>query len=89
MDKLDRHEAYRVVSELLEQLRALPFAQLEARVGSTTQSRVQTACGVEILVDVAVEWHDRDARRIALYASADSPSQYRMERLEERILVAE
>jgi hypothetical protein len=85
---VDRHDACRLLSEILERYRSLPFSELAALVGSPRSERVRTESGEEFLLTVVVEWVDESARRLRVAASADSPSRFRLEHHEERITLS-
>ena len=82
---MNRHEAYKLLTETIERHSALPFHELEALVGQSPSERVRTETGEEFLLDVSVEWLDRELGHIRISASADSPGTHRLERLEESV----
>lgn len=86
---MDRHEAYQQVMEILAQYEELPFPELVSLVGQRRSERVRTDSGEEFLIDVRVIWANQEARRLKVIASADSPSTFRLQRLEERVFVSE
>ena len=87
---MDRHEAYNLLATVLARFESLPFEELAARVGESTSERLRCESGNEFLVDVEVNWAGEYRERgVCITASADSPSTFRMERLEERIVITE
>jgi len=82
---VDRHDAYRLLSEVLESFRTRPFDEVASLVGTRTSERVFGPSGQEILIDVVVE--RVGANEVRVVATADSPSTFRLERMEEAIII--
>ena len=85
---MNRHDAYKLLSETLQGYQKLPFSELESLVGCSRSERARSQSGEEFLLVVSVEWSDEPAKRLRIAASADSPSTFRMERLEEHVFVS-
>ena len=85
---MDRVAAYSVITEEIEAARRLPYGNLVARVGNEPATReIVTPVGVAIL-ETRVEWENRATGQISVVVTLYGPSTFRLERLEERILVA-
>ena len=84
---MNRHEAYKLLAEVLDSYQKKPFPDLESLVGQRISERLQAPASEGFFVDVSIEWSNQEKRRIRVSASADSTSTYRLERIEESILV--
>ena len=85
---MDRHESYRLLAKVLNEYRELPFGELSALVGGRHSERTTSASGEEFILDVSVAWSSEEAETIRVSATVDSPSSYRLERVEGEILVS-
>lgn len=86
---MNRHEAYRLLASTLEEYRALPVAELAALVGNRRSERAASSSGEEFILDVSVMRAGEPGDGIRVHAAVDSPSSFRLERVEDEILVAE
>ena len=85
---MNRHEAYGVLSKVLERHRSRPYEELAELVGVPHSERTTGEDGGEYILDVAVGWADEREEQIKFTASVDSPSSFRLERVEGEILVS-
>ena len=86
---MDRHEAYRLLARVLEEHRALPFAELKSRVGKPTSTRVAGASSAEYLVDVSVSRVPERPATLRVSATVDAANTFRLERVEDEVEVSE
>ena len=86
---MDRHEAYKLLIEVLSEFAGRPFRELEQMIGRPVVQRVAIGSGEEFLINVAVTWIDGECRQLRVAASVDSPSTFKLERIEEHRLVSE
>ncbi|MDR3620865.1 MAG: hypothetical protein P4L85_16050 [Paludisphaera borealis] len=85
---MDRIQAYSVLAQELERFRRLPYEELVRRIDSpTTEKTVRDEAG-PLVIEVRVEWADAKEGPVRIRAIADGPSWWRLERLEESILVS-
>ncbi len=85
---MNRHVAYKHLSMVLAALKNRPFRDLEALIGNRQSERVRVDSGQELIIDVLVEREDHDENTVRITATADAASTFRLERLEERIIVS-
>jgi len=85
---LDRAKAYATLSEELERWRRLPFVDLASLVGDPPSVRSVVVGGEVIDVEVVVRWAGAEPGAIRVEASANGPSCWRLERLEESVIVS-
>lgn len=84
---MDRHQAYAAIAGWLDRFRSRPFEVLEREVGTAVNDRVQVASGEEFLLEARVDWADARRDRLWISVTADSPSCFNLEWLEERTFV--
>ncbi len=84
---MDRHDAYTILADTLAKYKALRFEELEGLVGKDSYERISSGSGEEYLIDIAVAWVDNRRDAIRVDASADSPEPFRLERIEEHLVV--
>lgn len=84
---MDRHAAYQIASEQLTRYREMAVADLTALVGTRSCERVARADAGEFIVEIEVKWADERREQIRVTAIVDSPSTFRLERIEESVLV--
>jgi hypothetical protein len=86
---LDRAEAYAKLTAELERWRRLPFGDLLSLVGASP-SVTSVPVGAEIVnVEVRIRWAEAKPGAIRVEAVANGPSCWRLERLEEAVIVTE
>jgi len=85
---MNRHEAYRLLASALEGYRTLPFGDLSRLVGDHRSERAFSPAGEEFILEVSVSWANEPPDGIRVHATVDSPSSFRMERVEGDILVS-
>jgi hypothetical protein len=84
---LDRARAYAALAEELEQWRHLPFNDLAGLI-SRPPSVKSIVVGNEVVdVEISVRWTGSKPHAIQVEAVANGPSCYRLERLEESVIV--
>ena len=83
---MDRHKAYQLLVSVLDGYRDRTAEELEALVSRSHTERT-VLDGEEYLVHVEVEWRSRPQRSFRVCASADSPGTFRLERVEEQLIL--
>jgi hypothetical protein len=84
---LDRVEAYAKLTAELERWRCLPFDDLVSLVGASP-SVTSVSIGAEVIdVEVCIRWAEAKSGAILVEAVANGPSCWRLERLEEAVVV--
>jgi hypothetical protein len=84
---LNRGDAYGLLSNRLEQYRSRGYDALHSLVDEPAASETVQLNGEDVVVDVAVVWKDKKRGTLCVWATAYGPSTWRMERLDERIVV--
>jgi hypothetical protein len=85
---LDRVEAYGKLAAELERWRRLPFDDLVRLVGASP-SVTSVLVGAEVIdVEVSMTWAEAKPGAIRVEAVAYGPSCWRLERLEEAVIVS-
>lgn len=82
---MNRAAAYDALARELERWRAMPLRELIANIGKAASAHSVRVNDEDITIEVTVHRKDRDAIRIT--ATANGPSHWRLERLEESIIV--
>jgi hypothetical protein len=85
---VNRVDAYKLLTALLEELRAQGYDQLLTRVGQPAASETVRLNNEDVVVDVAVFWADKKHRNLRVCATASGPSTWMMERLDESFVIA-
>lgn len=87
IEPLDRVEAYAKLFAELERWRCLPFDDLASLVG-VPPSVASVCIGAEVIdVEVRISWAEAEPGAIRVEAVANGPSCWRLERLEETVIV--
>jgi hypothetical protein len=87
IEPLDRVEAYAKLATELERWRCLPFDDLVSLVGASP-SVTSVSIGAEVIdVEVCIRWAEAKPGAILVEAVANGPSCWRLERLEEAVIV--
>ena len=84
---MNRADAYAILSRELDSWRQRPYEHLLALVGRPPSSEIVLLGTEDITVSVKVRWADAEKNLLRIEASADGPSCWRLERLEESIIV--
>jgi len=84
---VDRGEAYKLLAARLNEARVEGYAALLARVGQPARSETEHHNGEAIVIDVAVSWDDRERGTVLVCATANGPSTWMTQRLEESIIL--
>jgi hypothetical protein len=79
--------AYEALARELERWRLLPKQELVASVGKPARVRTVNINGEDIAVEVAAQWHREEGGSVRVTGIANGPSHWRLERLEESIVV--
>jgi hypothetical protein len=79
--------AYRCLSQELEWFRRRPLEELVRCIGGPTIERVVRDEAEPLTIEVRIEWADSQRGIIRIRATANGPSWWRLERLEEAVLV--
>jgi hypothetical protein len=83
---MHKHSAYRVLAQELERWSSMPRDKLVEHVGKPASETRVMADGEEIAVEIALHWHEGQAA-IRIAGVANGPSHWRLERLEESVVV--
>jgi hypothetical protein len=84
---MHRAAAYEALARELERWRLLPRQELVANVGQPARMYSVNINGEDIAVEVAAHWHGEEGGAIRVTGIANGPSHWRLERLEESLLV--
>ena len=84
---MNRADAYRVLTERLEQFRAFGYDALLPLVGEAAVTETVSVGGESVVVDVRVVWNDDRHRNLAVLATASGPSTWSMERHDEKLII--
>ncbi len=82
-----RDEAYALLSKELNLWKNKTTEEIFALVESQTVSTQRSNDGEEIKIEVISKWIDREKKKIRVEAIAYGPSHWKLERLEEKILI--
>ena len=85
--EMDRGDAYAVLAAELAERRQAGFAALVAEVGGPARQKFGRIGEEEVVVDTLVEWADSRRDSVRIVATAAGPSCWRVERLEESVVV--
>jgi hypothetical protein len=84
---LNRDKAYSALAQELERFRRRPREDLIQCVGGPTIEKTEWE-GAELLtIEIRIEWADVKSGAIRIRATANGPSCWRLERLEETVVV--
>ena len=86
---MNRNDAYAILTAELESWRRLGYAALVKRVGEPTTTKSIPSGQEEISVRVQVCWADAANGAVRVEATADGPTAFRLERLQESITVSQ
>jgi len=84
---MNRADAYAILSRELESWRQRPYKQLIALVAQPPSSKGVRCAAEDVTVSVVVRWANAQAGTLRITATADGPSCWRLERLEESLVV--
>jgi hypothetical protein len=84
---LDREKAYSVLARELERFRRLPRPELVRCISGPAIERTEWDGAEPLTIEIRVEWADEKAGTIRIRAASNGPSCWRLERLEEAVLV--
>lgn len=79
--------AYEALARELERWSVLPKQELVAKVGKPARVHCVNINGEDIVVEVAAHWHGEEGSAVRVTGIANGPSHWRLERLEESIVV--
>jgi len=79
--------AYEALARELERWRLLPTQELAAKVGKPASVLSINIDGEEIAVEVTAHWNREEGGAIRVTGIANGPSHWRLERLQESIVV--
>jgi hypothetical protein len=83
---MDRGESYRVLSDELRFLCDQGYTALLAQIGRTSQKHV--TIGQElVIIETSVIWDDAHEQAIRINAAALGPSTWKLDRLDESIVI--
>lgn len=85
---MNRAEAYAILSRELDSWRCRPYEQLVARVDQLESQRTVPVGQEDVTVRVAIRWTDEKHTALRVEAVAEGPSCFRLERMEESIVVS-
>lgn len=84
---MNRGDAYALLCRELQSWRHCPHDQLVALVDHPASEAVVRLGGEDVTLRVAVRWENREKGTLRIEAAADGPSWYKLERLEESLVV--
>ena len=84
---MERDKAYSLLARELERFRSLPRPDLVRCVGGPAIERTEWDGPEPLTIEVRVEWADEEGGAIRIRATSNGPSCWRLERLEESVLV--
>jgi hypothetical protein len=84
---LDRDKAYSILARELERFRRLPRSDLVRCIGGPPIERTEWDGAEPLAIEIRVEWADFETGAIRIWAASNGPSCWRLERLEEAVLV--
>ena len=84
---MQRANAYMALAAELEMWSRRPSPDLLACVGLPATSRVVEVQGEELLLELTVSWANEKRRAIRIAGMATGPSHWRLERLDENVVV--
>ena len=84
---MQRATAYRALSKALEGWARLPVEQLRTRVGRPPEVHTESIGGEQLTIEIAASWSDGSQDAVRIYGVVNGPSHWRLERLEESVLV--
>ncbi len=84
---LDRDRAYSVLARELERFRILPRQDLVRYISGPVIERMEWDGAEPLTIEIRVDWADEEAGSIRIRATSNGPSCWRLERLEESVVV--
>ena len=84
---MDQISAYALLADKLNQWRAMPRNEVTSRVGAPKVIEQVFINGEPVSIEVTVNWVDSHRARLLVTAVAYGPSHWKMERLQERIIL--
>ena len=84
---LDRDRAYSVLARELERFRRLPRPDLVRFISGPAIERTEWDGAEPLTIEIRVDWADEEAGAIRIRATSNGPSCWRLERLEESVVV--
>ena len=85
---MNRNDAYTILAAELESWKRQGYATLVKRVGQPTTNKSVGAGQEEISIRVQVKWADAGKGTVRVEATADGPSSFRLERLQESVTIS-
>jgi hypothetical protein len=85
---MHKASAYQALAKELERWRSMPRGELVAAVGKRVSACSANVDGEEIAVEVEVHWHGDNRTAVRISGAANGPSHWRLERLEESVVVS-
>lgn len=85
---MNRDVVYRHLLARMEEVRALGYDDLLPLVKQTVISEPVQIDNGEVWIDVVIVWADARHRRLYVWGTASGPNSWRMERIDEKVLVA-
>ena len=84
---MNRDKAYSALAQELECFRRLPREDLIRCIGGPTIEKTEWDGAEPLTIEIRVEWADTKPGAIRIRATSNGPSCWRLERLEEAVLV--
>ena len=85
---MNRPEAYKIISAVLERYRGLGFPALAGRIGAKDTEDVLAPSGIRYTLDISIAWADPEHRALIVHGRIDDQNTFHSVPLEERVLVA-
>jgi hypothetical protein len=84
---MDRVAAYRILCQVLERWRTASFADLTAKIGTTSVEEISGPASVLYTVETQIYWSDPKCHTIIVRGRIDDQSTFRFSPLEEQISI--
>jgi hypothetical protein len=84
---MNRGDAYKILAKELESLRCEGYHAIVPRVEQPARQTIVRIGEEDVLVETSVRWADQKKRSLRVVATAGGPSWWKLERLEESIVI--
>jgi hypothetical protein len=85
---VNRKDAYSILAAELKSWKRLGYTALVKRVGEPSATKSVISGQEEISIRLEVKWADAEKGSVRVEATADGPSSFRLERLQESITIS-
>jgi hypothetical protein len=84
---MNKAAAYKALAQEIERWRSMPHVELIASVGKPASVTYASVNGESIALEIALYWYGDDQAAVRIVGVANGSSHWRLERLEESIVV--